>query len=87
MREETYFEDQSTSVHELHIPDMDLRFKHPSQMLPKESAIEKRVLYEQVTCVKRWSLLFFFQGLCFCCCRFVACCSPPGLYSHSDELM
>jgi hypothetical protein len=44
MREETYFEDQSTGVHELHIPDMDLRFKHPSQMLPKESAIESAFL-------------------------------------------
>lgn len=24
------------------------------------------------------------QGLCFCGCR-CFCCSPPGLYSHSDE--
>jgi hypothetical protein len=38
---------------------------------------EMRVLYEQVTDVN----VFPYQGCCFCCCR----CSPPGLYSHSDE--
>ena len=44
---------------------------------------EKRVLYEQVTDVN----VFPYQGLCLCCCRCVACCSPPGLYSRSDELI
>ena len=39
------------------------------------------VLYEQVTDVN----VFPYQGLC--CCRCVCCCSPPGLYSHSDELI
>jgi hypothetical protein len=39
------------------------------------------VLYEQVTVVN----VFPYQGLCFCCCRCVCWCSPPGLYSHSDE--
>ena len=46
----------------------------------------KRVLYEQVTGVKRSSLFFLFSGSSVLCSRCAACCSPPGLYSHSlDE--
>jgi hypothetical protein len=47
----------------------------------------KRAFYEQVTTVKVL-LAFFFIGCCFCrwlCCA--ACCSPPGFYAHSDELI
>ena len=42
---------------------------------------DKGVLYEQVADVN----VFPYQGLCWCRC--VCCCSPPGLYSHSDELI
>ena len=41
------------------------------------------VLYEQVTDVN----IFPYQGFCFCGCRCFCRCSPPGLYSHSDELI
>ena len=60
-----------------------IAFAIAAQLAPAQKTAPRvtslRVLYEQVTDVN----VFPYQGLC--CCRCGCCCSPPGLYSHSDE--
>jgi predicted Zn-ribbon and HTH transcriptional regulator len=50
-------------------------------LLRSQRTAHKRDLYEQVTGVKVILPSLGFALVVRC----VACCSPPGLYSHSDE--